>query len=308
MSASAESTPAPPGRFGAFVQRRPITTFLIWALGLGWPLLAVPVFAGIEASPFLILLVLVALLAPALVITRATGGSGAVRALLARVLVWRFSATRWAVILLGVPVITIVVAALSGTLQTPDDGWVTEAGTCLFATLIFPMLVINLWEETAWAGFVQARLMARHGLLIGSLLTALPFAAIHIPLSFEGDPGWSEVAVNTGSVFLLAFFARYLVGAHLLDTGSLLAVAIQHASWNATQNIDGIDGDWQFILAVMLLTVLVGIARRLWHSDAHPTDPAAERAAANEWVPVRERDAAGAVRSDHRTPVDPRRL
>lgn len=75
------------GRFASLAQRRPITTFLIWALGLGWALLAVPIFAGVEASPFLLLLVFVALLAPALVITRATGGRGAVRALLARALV-----------------------------------------------------------------------------------------------------------------------------------------------------------------------------------------------------------------------------
>jgi hypothetical protein len=154
---SADHRAAPPGRFASLAQRRPITTFLIWALGIGWPLLTVPIAAGVEASPFLILLVFVALLAPALVITRATGGRGAVRALLARVLVWRFSVTRWAVILLGVPVLTIVVAALSGTLETPDDGWVTEAGTYLFATLVFPMLLINLWEETAWAGFVPHR-------------------------------------------------------------------------------------------------------------------------------------------------------
>ena len=37
----------------------------------------------------------------------------------------------------------------------------------------------NLWEETVWGGFVQGRLMARHGLLTGSLLTALPVFLIH---------------------------------------------------------------------------------------------------------------------------------
>ena len=297
MSVSAESAPAPPGRFAGFVQRRPITAFLIWALGLGWPLLAVPIFAGVEASPFLILLVFVALLAPALVITRAAGGRGAMRAFLGRALVWRFSPARWAVILLGVPILTIALAAASGTLESPEGGWLSEAGSYLFATLIYGALILNLWEEAAWAGFVQTRLMGRHGLLMGSLLTALPFAAIHIPLSFEGDPTWSEIATNTGLVFLLALFARYLVGAHLLDTGSLLAVGIQHASWNATQNIEAIDGDWQFVVGVALLAVLVGIARRLWHTDARPTDPADERAAANEWVPASERDATVAGRT-----------
>ena len=45
----------------------------------------------------------------------------------------------------------------------------------------------NLWEETVWGGFVQGRLMARHGLLVGSLLTAVPFFLIHLPLAFENQ-------------------------------------------------------------------------------------------------------------------------
>ena len=214
------------------------------------------------------------------------------RAFVARILVWRFSPAYWAVIVLGVPGLTIAIAALTGTLETPDGGWVLEAGTYLFATLIFPMLLINRWEEAAWAGFVQTRLMARHGLLVGLLISALPFAAIHIPLSFEGGPTWSEILINTGMVLLLSLFARYLLGAELLDTGSLLAVAIQHASWNATQNMEGIDGDWQFILAVALLAVLVGTGRNLRRSDSHPTGIEAERRAANEWIPARERASA----------------
>ncbi len=48
------------------------------------------------------------------------------------------------------------------------------------------MIIINIGEEIAWTGFVQRRAMARWGLLGGSLVTALLFAGIHLPLAF-GD-------------------------------------------------------------------------------------------------------------------------
>ncbi len=69
-------------------------------------------------------------------------------------------------VMLGVPVLTLALAAASGTLESPDDGWLTEGWSYLLATLIYPALLINVWEEAAWAGFVQARLMGRHGLMM----------------------------------------------------------------------------------------------------------------------------------------------
>jgi hypothetical protein len=58
---------------------------------------------GLQATPFFLLRVFVALLGSALVVTRLADGPGAVRRLLSRVLVWRFSVGRWTVILLGMP-------------------------------------------------------------------------------------------------------------------------------------------------------------------------------------------------------------
>ena len=48
------------------------------------------------------MVMIVGLLGPALLVTRWTGGPGAVRRLLARVLLWRFSPWRYVVILLGI--------------------------------------------------------------------------------------------------------------------------------------------------------------------------------------------------------------
>jgi uncharacterized protein len=248
--------------FTRFARRHPITAFLLGALGIGVPLLAFPFIVGLPSEPFLLLLNYGALLGSALVVTRAAGGPGAVRRLLSRVLIWRFGLARWAMIVLAVPLLTLAVGAASGTLEAPADGWPWLTATYLFGTFITGALILNLWEETAWGGFVQSRLMERHGLLAGSLLTAVPFVAIHVPLLFAPGWTWREVGVAFAVLAAAAPFYRYLIGVHLLDTGgSLLAAGIQHASWNASQKLGA--GDWPAPVAVILLTVALGLARRL---------------------------------------------
>jgi hypothetical protein len=127
--------------------------------------------------------------------------------------------------------------------------------------------------------------MARHGLLVASLLTAPLFAAIHVPLFFEGDVTWSNVAYNVALLFAAAPFYRYLLGIHLLDTGgSILAIGLQHAAWNAAGSLGPVQGDWQAIAAVALFTVVVAAARRVGNRASHPMGVAAEKAAASSWI------------------------
>ena len=262
-------------------------TFLLLAYGIGWPALMVPVVTDLPAEPFLLVLLFLALLGPALLVTRWTDGPGAIRKLLSRTLMWRFGLGRWAVILLAMPVLTLGLAAVSGTLQSPERGWAFEAGLYLFSTLIFGALVANLWEETAWGGFVQTRLMARHGLLVGSLLTAPLFAAIHVPLQLGDGASWSESAFGILVVFVTAPFYRYLLGMHLMDTGgSILAIAVQHAAWNASGNLDAVEGEWQVVAAAVLLTVLVAVWRQARPLEDAPRGLAEEKVAAAGWTSV----------------------
>ena len=274
-----------PRPYQAFAKGHPLAAFLLLVFGIGFPLLAVPAIAGISTQPFLLVLVYVVLLAPALIVTRVAEGPGAIRRLLSRVLIWRFSPARWGVILFAVPLLTVAVAAVSGTLDGPEGSWLGVVGTYLFLTLIFGAQFLNLWEETAWGGFAQSRLMADHGLLVGSLLTAPWFAAIHIPLLFDSGWTWSEVGLGFAVLAVATPFYRYLLGMHLLDTrGSILAIGIQHAAWNASGNIDGVDGTWQAAVAVAVLTVLLAIGRRLWRPEARPMGRDDEKAAAAEWM------------------------
>ena len=287
-------------------RRDPITVFLLLAFGIGLPLLAIPAIAGIQFAPFLLGLVYLGLLVPALVASRMADGPGAVRRLLSRALMWRFGIVRWGVIVFAVPLLTVAVAAASGTLESPEGGWVDPITTYLFNTFIVGVLILNLWEETAWAGFAQTRFMARHGLLVASLLTALFFAAIHIPLQFEGNWSWSEVGVGWATLFVLAPFYRYLIGMHLLDTGgSILAAAVQHASWNEAGKLDGVSGDWQAAVAIVLLTLLLAAGRQIWRREKRPTGRGAEQAAAAGWItpaPSARRSREGRARTPEAMP------
>src|SRR3954452_2595184 len=132
---------------------------------------------------------LVLLLGGATLITAITGGRREVRRLFAGLTRGRIGVPASLLVIAALPVLTLAVAAVTGTLDRPSSGWLQVALLYLLF-LVFGALTANLWEETVWAGFVQGRLMGRHGLLAGSVMTAVPFFIIHLPLAFEAK-GWS---------------------------------------------------------------------------------------------------------------------
>jgi membrane protease YdiL (CAAX protease family) len=247
----------------AYAVRRPVTALLTVILSVGLPLLTLAVLLGIATEPFLLVIVFGGLAGGSLLITRWAEGPAGVRELLGRLLRWRFGVGLWLTIVFAMPLLTLGVAAVTGTLRAPPKGWAFEAGFYLFLVFVFGALLLNLWEELGWTGFVQARLMRRHGLLVGSLLTAVPFAAVHVPLAFEAGWTWSSAAVELIAIVGMAPFVRYLVGTLYLDTaGSLLAVGLMHASYNASSQLGAAPGGWQFLPALALLTITVALVRR----------------------------------------------
>ena len=247
-----------------YAVQHPITTLCVVAIGLTVPLQMALLVAGLDVFPGQ-LAELVFLPGTAAVITYWIGGRRAVRGLFSGLTRWRIGVGRWAMVVLAMPVLTIAVAGITGTLHDPPHGW-TGVGASYAVTLLLILLTASLWEETAWSGFVQKRLMNRHGLLIGSMLTAIPFGLIHLPLAFEGDgwagTTWTEAFINWAFVLGALPFFRYLAGVLLGDTrGSVLAVAVLHASFNASGSLSVISDGWQYVPALVILTVLVVIHR-----------------------------------------------
>lgn len=248
------------------VGRRPLLTFSVTAIGLTWAVQLTFLALGWPLFPALVV-ELGVLLSTATLLTRRIEGRAGVRRLYGAALRWRFTARWYALILMLLPATTLAVAATSGTLAGPSDGWGAEVFQYLFLTLVFGALLGNVWEELAWTGFMQERLSARHGLHKGALLTALPFGLIHLPLAFEQDglTGTSlpDLALNWGLLLGVAPFFRYLIGLVHARTGrSVLAVAILHGSFNASASASLATGGWEYIAAAVAATIVVALARR----------------------------------------------
>ena len=250
------------------IAARPVAAFLVIAIGLTWLALILSIALLGNAVPG-ILAELLILLGTAVLVTRAASGKPGVRDLFRQTVRWRVGAGWYVAAVLALPALTVLIAAATGTFHQPADGWATVAGSYLLNTVVVGALLGNIWEELAWTGVVQRRLMERHGLVAGSLLTAIPFALIHLPLAF-GDRGfggtpWSDVAVAWGVLLVFAPLFRLLVGIAYLGTGqSLLIVALLHASFNASSadKFTVFDGAWQQIAAATVLLVVLALLRK----------------------------------------------
>lgn len=231
---------------------RPLMIFLIAALGLGWPLLALSTRFQPDA-PFILAAVLFGLALPAVVLTHRQSGRAGVRALLrdcAR------PPTRWwwlVLAALGLPVVTWTLGAALGGAQPLTWGLVAF----YTADLIIGALIINIWEEMAWTGFFQRRAASRWGVIGGSLITAVFFAGIHLPLTLGGAPSASQAGTN------LLYLVGVAVGVRLLiarvdgwSGQSLLVVGLLHSSFNAAENLLQPGFFWVRIA----VTIAVGVA------------------------------------------------
>jgi membrane protease YdiL (CAAX protease family) len=134
------------------------------------------------------------------------------------------------------------------------------------------LFLVNLWEETAWAGFLQSRLERRHNFFIAAALTAIPFAAVHLPLRIiNGAKTPETVGIAFLTLLAFSFIFRALIGMVLRGAAnSILLAAATHTFFNRSNNIDGIAADLlegsnrpvAALLAATLTTVVLGICLR----------------------------------------------
>jgi len=246
-------------------RRHPVTATVVPLVGLTWIALLTFLLAGQDPTPGLLIEILLFILVPGTV-SLMIGGRAALGRLFAGLLRFRFAPGLWALVLVACPLLTLLVGAVTGTLRTPPDGWLAVLSAYVVATFLVGGLIANIWEETAWSGMVQGRLLARHGLLVGSLLTAIPFGLIHLPLAFaeKGLAGTTlRDALITWAILIgLAPFFRYFLGILLIETGgSTLAAGLFHASFNASGQIAALDGTWQYIPALPILVLALAAWR-----------------------------------------------
>jgi membrane protease YdiL (CAAX protease family) len=125
------------------------------------------------------------------------------------------------------PVVALTVGALGLLLKTPQkqmpllkliDG---PFGMLMFG--LFSVVLGPVTEELAFRGFLMPLAIRSMGALPGILLAALPFAVLHGP-----EYAW------TWQYVVLIGFAGTLFGAVRYYTGSTLASALMHSTYNLT--------------------------------------------------------------------------
>ena len=278
---------APPRRatgFRGWTARHPLTAFLVLAFAGAYPMMSLPILAShglipggavMDRLPIApdelagLLLTLAGLLPATLYVTWAADGRDGLRRLGSRMLRWRVGAGWWLLLLTGLPVLTIGISLLLGdSLNTMDP---VRLVTTQLGLLAANFIMVNIWEEAAWAGFLQTRLERRHTLFAAALITAVPFGFIHWPLAFFGDVTAASAAVGLVFYLILGVIFRPMLGVFLRGTrDSVLFVALLHSIFNRTNNDNGIaagvlQGDAHTLampIAIIVLTTVTAIVIR----------------------------------------------
>jgi membrane protease YdiL (CAAX protease family) len=284
-SASLSRTPAPtpalrPGGIRTLVARRPITAFLILTFALAYPLMALPILAarGLIPDGWMrippdemagALLTLGGLLPATLIVIWCAEGRGGLRHLARRMFRWRVGAGWWLLVLTGLPALTTGLAVLLGDSLKPVDP--AEMFLRQLGLLAVNFLLVNLWEETAWAGFLQTRLEHRHNLFVAALITAVPFAFAHLPLALFTDFTAGSLAGSLLLYLILGVLVRPMLGVVLRGTrDSVFAVALLHSIFNRTNNENGIAAEllngqartFSMLIAVIVITAATAVTIR----------------------------------------------
>ena len=274
-------------RFGltALAQRHPLTVFLALIFAFATAVLAIALLAqrsvlleksllellGIDvASAATAAMLIFGLFPAALLVTALQGGRPAVRELFRRMFRWRTNLGWWLLALFALPVGTVLLAVLLGdAAQLPSRNLLWRELLALAAAF----LLYNLPEEAAWAGFFQTRLEQRHNFSLAAVLTAIPFAAIHLPLQIINGEVDSATGLGTNFVLLLVFgvIVRVFLGMVLRGaSNSILLVGLTHTMFNRSNGNDGIgaailDGENRqlaALVATVLLTITLGLILR----------------------------------------------
>jgi uncharacterized protein len=274
-----------PARIRAFVRQHPITAFLIMAFAIAYPvmgLVALAVHRVIPGGPLLdrlpfppdeiagLMLTMLALLPSALFVTWTADGRPGIVRLFRRIARWRFGIGWWLAVLAGLPALTVAsTLILGGSLESIDPVGVIWSQLRL---LLINFILVNLWEETAWAGVMQTRLERRYNIFAAAALTALPFGFIHLPLAFLSEISVASVLISLAAYILLGLFLRPLIGIVLRGSrDSVLAAGLMHSVFNRTNNDNGIaaallNGELYrlgiLIAVVVLIAVLALLAGR----------------------------------------------
>ena len=162
----------------------------------------------------------------AILVTAFTGGAAGVRALLGKLVRWRFSPVYYLAVLVGIPVLAMIAGHLGEWLMRVPPaphiaaipGWIK----------VLPLALVldpgPLGEELGWRGFALPRITRRWSLPAASLLLGLIWGVWHYP-AFK-VPGMPQNALNFPLFVAGAIVLTVIVAWLVLRTGGSVLIAV----------------------------------------------------------------------------------
>lgn len=261
MSVATESPRrAPHSSTGRLVARRPVVAFLVMAYAVAWTVQLASFQLGLSFRAGSSIAMILGLAAPAFLVTAATSGKEGVLDLLGRALRWRAGVRWYLVATLGLPVATLLVAgAFLGLapLRALAEGWPLFF-TVFVPELLLAVVLIQIFEEIGWTGFLQETLQERHGPLLAGIMVAPAFALFHLMSNVLEAPRITLVFVLVAIQAVVSMFFRVVIMWLYNGTGgSVLIVALFHSSFNS---VSGSEQTMGFIRELIAAPVSVAIS------------------------------------------------
>jgi membrane protease YdiL (CAAX protease family) len=244
------------------VARRPVLAFLLMAYAIAWALQFVAFQFGLSFRLGTSISVIFGLALPALLVTAAISGKAGVLDLLGRVFRWRVGVRWYLIALVGLPVATLLVASAFlglAPLQALVEKWPLFF-TIFLPELLLAVVLIQIFEESAWTGFVQDTLQERHGPLLASIMVAPAFALFHLMSNILEAGQIIMVVVQVAVQAVASIFLRVVIMWLYNSTGrSILIVAFFHSSFNT---VSGSEFTMRFIreLIAAPVSILISLA------------------------------------------------
>lgn len=243
---------------------RTVVPFFCFSFALTWGIAALlilfpePVAAIFgelsSSSPLYILAVYAPGIVGTLMVWRYYGLRG-LRSFFRRLTMWRMPAPWWVFLVIGIPLLFYLGAAMKGTLTDPFpfDPW-----SAVFLALL-PVLFLGPIEEFGWRGVALPLLQRRFAPIWSSLILGLVWALWHIPaflLSGTPQSTWSFPAFFLGVVALAVILTPMFNAAR----GSLLIPVLFHFQANGPAWPDA--QPWDTLVFLVAAGIVVWLNRK----------------------------------------------
>jgi membrane protease YdiL (CAAX protease family) len=183
-----------------------------------------------------------------------------------RLTLWRASGLWWLFLILGIPAIVYIGAAVKGTLSDPFpfSPWYQVLPALLLALFLGPI------EEFGWRGLALPLLQRKFAPFWAGLILGIIWAAWHIPaFLMSGTPqsDWSFIPYFGGVIAISVILTPFFNDAH----GSLLIAVLYHFQmmnpiWPDAQ-------PWDNLLFMVVAIIIVFLKRRtMFNRQAGVTD------------------------------------